>query len=56
MTGSAVASLLAAAITLPYLPFEDLYLTGMCARKANVSRFVHPRLVAYGNFKNKKKL
>ena len=43
ITGSAIASLLAAAITIPFLPFEDLYLTGMCAKKAKVPLFVHSR-------------
>ena len=43
ITGSEIASLLAAAITIPFLPFEDLYLTGMCTKKAKVPLFVPSR-------------
>ena len=33
---SAIGPLLAAAQTTPYFPFEDLYVNGLCARKAEV--------------------
>lgn len=33
---SAIGPLLAAAQTTPYFPFEDLYINGLCARKAEV--------------------
>lgn len=36
IASSAIGQLLAAAQTTPYFPFEDLYVTGLCARKAEV--------------------
>jgi hypothetical protein len=35
----AISPLLAAAQTTPYFPFEDVYLSGFCASKANVHVF-----------------
>jgi hypothetical protein len=34
--GSAIEPLLAATQTTPYFPFEDTYLTGLCASKAGI--------------------
>jgi hypothetical protein len=36
MPGSAISSLLAAAQTTPYFPFDDVYLTGLCTAKAGI--------------------
>lgn len=40
---TAIVPLLAATQTTPYLPFEDLYLLGVCARKARVQLWSHDR-------------
>lgn len=36
--GSAVLPLLAACQTTPMMPFEDIYITGLCAERASVKR------------------
>ena len=36
LTHDAIVPLLAAIQTTPMIPFEDVYLTGICAEKANV--------------------
>jgi len=36
MSSEAIVPLLAAIQTTPILPFEDVYITGICAEKANV--------------------
>lgn len=36
MHGSAILPLLAAVQTTPMIPFEDVYLTGICAEKAGI--------------------
>ncbi|XP_057376831.1 beta-1,3-galactosyltransferase 9-like [Daphnia carinata] len=41
----AIAELLAAVQTTPYFPFEDLYMTGLCARKANVQVLASDRML-----------
>lgn len=43
MTQSAVAPLLAAAQTTPYIPFDDLFLTGLSARRARLGLWSHER-------------
>ncbi len=37
LTKRAIVPLLAAMQTTPMMPFEDVYLSGICAEKANVS-------------------
>ncbi len=37
LTGSSIQSLLAASETLPYFPFKDINLTGLCASKAGIN-------------------
>lgn len=36
MAGVTIPSLLAAAQTVPYLPFDDTYLLGLCSEKAGI--------------------
>ena len=36
MPGIVISSLLAAAQTTPYFPFDDVYLTGLCTAKAGI--------------------
>ncbi|KAK4026470.1 hypothetical protein OUZ56_015466 [Daphnia magna] len=42
---AAIGPLLAAAQTTPYFPFEDLYVNGLCARKANVHVLASDRML-----------
>ncbi|KAI9563442.1 hypothetical protein GHT06_010905 [Daphnia sinensis] len=42
---AAIGPLLAAAQTTPYFPFEDLYVNGLCARKANVQVLASDRML-----------
>lgn len=46
MDKTAVAPLLAAAQTIPYLHIEDIYLSGLCARKAGVELLVSYRMLS----------
>lgn len=43
IASTAVDSLLAAASTTPYFDFEDVYLNGLCARKAGVKLMTFER-------------
>lgn len=43
ISGSAIEPLLAAAQTIPFLPFDDVYLTGLCSSKAGVQLFASDR-------------
>lgn len=43
IAGQAVKSLLAATQTTPFFWIEDIYLTGLCASKVNVSLQSHPK-------------
>ena len=43
MSGTAVRPLLAAAQTLPFVPFEDVYLTGLCSLRAGVQLWTSER-------------
>lgn len=36
LPGCTIAPLLAAAQTIPYLPFDDTFLTGLCTSKAGI--------------------
>lgn len=47
ITRSAVRPLLAAAQTTPYAPFEDLYISGLCAFKAKVAIYASKRLSTF---------
>ena len=38
-----IRPLLAAAQTIPLFPLEDVYLTGLCARKARIASISSPR-------------
>ena len=37
LSSRTIRPLLAAAQTIPFMPFDDAYLTGLCAEKANIS-------------------
>lgn len=37
MDGQSIETLLAATQTTPYFAFEDIYLTGLCASKVNIT-------------------
>lgn len=37
LPGKTIGLLLAAAQTTPYLPFDDIYLTGLCAEKGGIT-------------------
>jgi len=43
IAGQAVKSLLAATQTTPFFWIEDIYLTGLCASKVNVSLQSQPK-------------
>jgi hypothetical protein len=43
ISGSAISSLLAAAQTTPYFPFDDTYLSGLCTGKAGIKVRCSPR-------------
>jgi len=43
MSGNSITSLLAAAQTTPFMPFDDVYLTGLCSSKAGVQLFTSER-------------
>lgn len=52
--GQAVKLLLAAIQITPYFTFEDVYITGLCASKANVTLRTEPQYDKHGDLFNVK--
>lgn len=50
LSRAAIKPLLAAAQTTPYFPFEDVYISGLCAQKANVTLETPERLYKMKKF------